>query len=78
MRAPLGRGGRTGQNHPRLFVWVFAAGEYPNEYPDGPFVYPIALGERVRETHTARTIVDASDKADTPSRNMRSTIDIST
>ncbi len=49
MLAPPGRGGRTGQNDPKVLVWVLATGEYPNEYPDHLFVYLFALGERVNE-----------------------------
>ena len=32
MRAPLGRGGMTGQNVPQPVVWVLATGECPNEH----------------------------------------------
>jgi hypothetical protein len=45
MLAPPGMGGRTGQNHPKVFVWVLAMGEYPNEYPGRLFVYLFAIGE---------------------------------
>jgi len=46
MLAPPGRGGRTGQNDPKVLVWVLATGEYPNEYPRPPVVCLVARHNR--------------------------------
>lgn len=45
MLAPPGMGGRTGQNHPKSFVWVVAPGDHPNDHPRPLFVYLFAIGE---------------------------------
>jgi len=60
--APPGRGGRTGQDWPRVLVWVLAIGEDPNEYPHPLFVYLFALGEWVTNTYVQCSSVSVVDK----------------
>lgn len=74
MLALPGRGGRTGPNHPKSFVWVVAMGDHPNDHLRHPFVYLFATGEQVNEYLRGMHLPPRERQL----CNVRSTINIST